>query len=349
MLMGCGTEVEREVPSPRVVETITLSEDSTQGERLFIGEIQAADRADLSFETGGMVTHLDVELGDIFVAGQTLGLVDDQTMQLDLQAREAELRDAQARLSEAQLDYDRRASLDGTGAVSRSAIDAATARRDSAQAAVAALRAQVARAKEMLADTRLIAPYDGKVAERMIEPSQVVQPGQPVLRITGIDSGFEAVIHMPERFLDSTALGRETTVVLKPSNQIVPAVVSEVGASANGSGLFPITLTITDNAHERLRAGVRVEVSKPVSTSEGILVPLSAVRAGPEGQSFLMVYTDEGVVEQRAVQLGAVDGAGARILQGAYPGDTIVTKGVGLLKNGETVQPARLGVTRFNP
>lgn len=350
VMAACSGSTEPKVPRPRVVETFTISEGSADITRTFIGELRAAGRAELSFEIGGVVTELNVDLGNDFSRGQVLGRLEARSVELDLEARAAELRNAKANLVEAKLHHKRHANLAGTGAVSEAAIDAASARLKSAEAMVAALHAQVNRAKETVRDTWLIAPFNGQIAARLAEPSQVVQAGQPIFRVTSAEAGMEAVVQVPERLLDSFRLGQRTELVLKPSNLEAAAIVSELGRSANGSGLFPVTLSIEEGPEARLKPGVRIEVTKAVGVDAAtIRVPPPAVLAGQGGAAFVMLIDSEtSQLIQREIEVGPVRGNRVAVLSGLEPGDMIVAKGVGLLKEGELVAPSEIGVARFN-
>ena len=349
LLSACAEPEETKIPRPRVVETIVLGIEESSSRRLFIGELQAVERTDLSFEVPGVISQLSVDLGDNFAEGQVLGRLDDRIFTLELEAVEARLRDAEARLIEAQLDFDRFSSLDGTGAVSRSAVDASKARLDVTIASVDALIAQVSRARELLDDTKLVAPYTGAVAERLAEPSQFVQPGQPIFRITGTEAGYEAVIRVPERLLANFTLGLSAKLKIKPSNLEAQGEVVEVGRSANASGLYPVTIAISEGPEERLKPGVRVEVALAVGESDQLTVPASALGAGEDGSAFVMTYDETGRVFQQAVSLGEITRDGTEILSGLRPGDIIVKRGIGLLKDGESVDPIGATVARFNP
>ena len=347
-IAACGVTADTESPRPRVVETITVVDAQSTVRRVFVGELRASDRTDLSFEVPGVIAALIVELGDEFQKGDLLGYLDARTFQLELETIQAQLRNAEAVLAEAELDYKRFSSLEGTGAVSKSAIDSASARLESAQAAVDALKAQVSRAREVLADTKLIAPYNGIVAERAGEPSQVVQPGQPVLRVTGEDAGFEAIIRVPESLLAKFELGLSTQLMLKPSNLEAQGNIIEVGRSANASGLYPVTIAIEEGPADRLKAGVRVEVAMASQSDEEMRVPVSAIGAGANGASFVMAYDADGTISQKPIEIGDITDAGAVVLSGLTPGDVIVSKGVGLLKDGEIVEQANAQIARFN-
>lgn len=350
MLAACSDSGGPEVPGPRTVITGTVSEVSASGSR-FAGELRASDRSELAFEIGGAIVSIPVDLGDPFARGDVLGRIDDRQPRLDLAARRADLSDAEATLADATLDYERRAGLAGTGAVSQSAIDQARARLDSAQARVEARRAEVSRAEERLADTQLIAPYDGEVVARLAEPSEVVAAGKAVLRVIGDQSAIEAVVNVSGRIRETLAEEQRATVRIRPRDIAVVGQIVEIGAEANAAGLFPITIA-TPNPNQALRPGESVEVRFIHDASAPrLLIPLAAYVPSESNAGTVFVIDDSGdqtVVASRRVTLGALRDDGIEIIDGLEAGTRVVLKGADLLTDGEAVQTTGEGLARYN-
>ncbi len=317
----------------------------------FSGELRAAERSDLAFEIAGTIDSLSVDLGDHFQRGDLLGQLDDRQPQLDLTARRANLSDAEATLADAGLDYERRAGLAGTGAVSQSAIDQAKARMDSARAQVDALRAEVGRAEERLADTRLVAPFSGEVVARLAEPSEVVAAGRSVLRIIGDRAAIEAVVTVSGRVRGELAREQRARVRVPSRDVAVVGRIVEIGAEANAAGLFPVTIA-TPNPDNALRPGESVEARFINDDSEPrLLIPLTAFV--PNGDNAGTVFTIDATgantrVSARRVTLGALRDDGVEVIDGLHAGARIVVKGADLLTDGEPVRTAGDGLARYN-
>ncbi|MBB3989762.1 HlyD family efflux transporter periplasmic adaptor subunit [Croceicoccus naphthovorans] len=193
-------------------------------------------QVDLAFRGGGRIEAIGPEEGEQVKAGQAIARLDVAPMRDELAAARAQLgvanaelakaragsrpqeitqaearsRQAQASLESAQEDYDRRAKLVETGAVSRQVFDATEAKlqsaRAEARAAAAALslaregsrtedrqaaaaQAEAARARRDSArtgldDAVLRAPSGGTVLTRAREPGAIVGPGETVLTLT---------------------------------------------------------------------------------------------------------------------------------------------------------------------
>ena len=351
IIVACSQPAPPEPAPPRPVVVERIEAGLFAADRAFTGELRAADRADLSFESGGPITSIAVDLGDSFERGDILARVSDRTARLDLDARRAELADAQSARDEAQRDYDRRSGLAGTGAISNASIDQAKSVFDSAQARVRAISSQVASARERVSDTQLVAPFSGEVVERLAEPSQVVSAGQPVLSVIGSDAGLEAIVRVPETYLTRLDTRATAEITITSTGSSVSGTVIEIGARANSAGLFPITLSLDEAESGGLRPGQSVEVRLKASgpAGSGLVIPVSAFVQGPRGNSFAFVISESGdTVEQTEIVLGAPAQNGIEVISGLEPGDTIVVRGADLLTDGQEVDPLSSGIDRFN-
>lgn len=162
-----------------------------------IGTVEARYTYKIGPIVAGRLQRLEVHVGDRVAAGQVLGEMDPVDLDDRLRSQvsavkraEAELREAQARQAYALTQARRYEQLLGTHATSEET--AATKRQDLdiAEAALAAAREDLARARadaDSLAaqrnNLRLVAPVDGVVAERDAEPGTTVVAGQAVIEV----------------------------------------------------------------------------------------------------------------------------------------------------------------------
>lgn len=296
-----------------------------------------------------MVEQVNVDVGDRFGRGQVLATLQASQQQFGAQAAAADLAQATALAREAELDFERKSALEGTGAVSQSEVDNARRVRDEAVARVNALTAQRGRAQDTLRDTRLYAPYAGVVTGRLVEPSEVVGVGQPVLEVSGLSAGLEAVITVPARQREDFSVGQR--VRFAPENGApLQAVVQQINAAAGGNGLFEIILNVPNAGRSNLAPGSRGEVLLQSESAQGIRLSLSAIRMGENGRgSVLVVDPKTNTVAERKVELGEVSDSGVMVKAGLKPGETVVVRGARLLRPGETVRPTSAGPRQFNP
>jgi len=350
LVPGCSQPTPPSELPPRAVETFEIRWNVNRSATVYSGTLRAEQRSDLSFLRSGQVVEMTKELGESFSRGDKLARIDSTELSLAVEALSANLLGLQAELADLQRNYDRNSTLHDSGAVSQSEIDTASARLVSAKARVTSIEASIGQARKRLAETVLVAPYDGQVVARLVEPSQTAAAGQPVYRVIGDDGGLEAVVNLPVTALELFVEGHQTDLVVRPSGVTRRATITEVGNAAGISGLYPVTLALADTGG--LRPGQRVEVPgrSDEAGTKTRAIPLTAYVAMPKGRSqVFIVDPTSGRVSTRNVELGAITDAGIEVLSGLDTGDIIVARGLPSLRDGEEiVAPLGVGVQRFN-
>ena len=348
LLSGCQKEPTQETIKPKTVVIETVSAHNADEHYLFSGKLRAAERAVLSFEASGVVKQLNVELGDEFKKGDVLARLDDTRAKLNLKAAQADLLNATVSRSDAKIELNRLLKLKPSGAVSESSIDQAKARFNSTDAMVALAKANVASAQKQVADVNLIAPFNGEVVNRAVEPSHVVNAGQQILEVVGKSSGFEAVANVPTALKSALVLGANTKVQISTSKQIIPATIIEVGNRANTAGLLPVTLALQEMP-QGVSSGQSVEVfiNRNTHKNGSVTIPKTAFALAPSGQAFVFIVKKDDTVAKQNITLGDISDSGVDVVKGLTSGEQVVIKGVDLLSDGQKVDPVEDTHQRF--
>lgn len=161
------------------------------------GKVKGLNTVEVGAEVSGRITKVHVDFNDPVHKGQVLAEIDPE--QLHAEADEAAarvtdadamIRQARATLTEARQNAERAEQQAAQGLISQKDLEAAKAAAERAEAALASARASatVARAnlksaKSKLGKTTVVAPIDGVVLSRLVEPGQTVTAGfeTPVL------------------------------------------------------------------------------------------------------------------------------------------------------------------------
>ncbi len=134
-------------------------------------------------------------------------------------------------------------------------LAAARAQVESAQAALAVLEAQ-------LQKYVLVAPLDGIVLARMIEPNEVVLPGTPLLVLGDLDHLRVETADLSERDVPQIKVGQPVQVFIKALGQQITGYVSAISPLANtlgGDVVYKTTVDL-DMCPPDLRVGMSAEV-----------------------------------------------------------------------------------------
>ncbi len=289
------------------------------------GVVATKDGWDLSFKVGGLLARVEVRDGERVARGQVLA-------RLDATELSAGVRQAQEGLEKARRDAARMAWLAASDTAPRAAAeDTRTAERIA--------EAQLAAAEFNLRHATLVAPDDGWVDHRLAEPGEVIAPGRPVLRVSGVGRGFVVRAALPERDVLDLRPGTPATVTLDadPARPLA-GHVAEIGRTATrGTGTYEVEVALDASPGAPLLSGLtaKVEIARTLP-AEGS-VPLSAVVDG-DGQAGSVFVVAEGVAHRVPVRIALLQGDRAALASGIAGVGQVVTDGAARLADGARVQ-----------
>ena len=329
----------------RSVKTIVVAKPAGSELRKFPGTVKAVNTASLSFEVGGLVQTVRVDIGDKVKKGWLLAALDKKPFELNVESSKAALSRAHAKFNEKKSAYDRevRIQAQDPGATSQRAVDQALAAYESTRQDVSYYQAQLDLTKRDLEKTSLRAPFDGVVSVRTVEPFEKVQPGQAVVELF-VEGAMEVEIMVPENLIGNVSTGLRGKVRLPNRvDKTYRAVVSYVGSAATSANAFPVKATIKDT-DQFVQPGMTAELSLEFhrgSRETAYLVPLLALAPGVgDVWSIYLFDPRTSTVRRTAVEGKGIVGNQAVITKGIEPGDRVVVAGVSFLQDGQKVKLA---------
>ncbi len=129
----------------------------------------------------GRVKAVNVKEGESVAAGAILVDIGDAELRANLAAAKARLRIEEINRTHQKKLADRVRSLREQATVSEEVLDEANFKVATGEQRVASATAEVARAKAMLDETKISAPFLGVVIRKNVEPGDVTAPGEPLL------------------------------------------------------------------------------------------------------------------------------------------------------------------------
>lgn len=316
------------------VELIAPEQQSLAREVAASGSVTAREMVELGVELSGVrVAQVEVDVGDVVSAGQTLVLLDLRAVQAEYQQARAQLTEAQAGLTVAKLALDRGLSLRPKGLISASDADQLTANHAQAQARVALTRAALDSAALRREFGVLKAPAAGVISARMVEPGQMAMAGTPMLRLIR-DGELEWRAEVAERDLLRVQKGMAVRV-RAPDGSEVSGSVRQIAPTLDPSTRRGMIYVQLDDSGA-LRAGMFATGEIQTSAVDGLTVPMSAL-VMRDGRALVYLVQDGRALE-RSVTMGSVRGERAEIVSGLAAGELIVGVGAGFLNDGDRVQ-----------
>ena len=226
----------------------------------------------------------------------------------------------------------------------RSQVKVLEAEIGAAKAQKASAQARVSLYREQITDARLVAPFDGAISERFLDPGSSVQPNIPILRLVR-RGPLRVRFRVPERDLRHLRTGSELRVTTQATGarefsgelERVSAEVSRTDRTLAAEGLLAAE-------HEVLRPGMYAHVKLTFGTlEEATLVPSSAVferivdSSTPETAVFVV---EDGKAHRRAVNVvGRHEDRSA--VEGIPVGAVVVSFGHEAVRDGGPVRVAQ--------
>jgi RND family efflux transporter MFP subunit len=271
----------------------------------------------------GRITELSLFEGDRVSAGSLLiGLADDLL--------QAELDKARATLAQAELDVQRLDDL-----VRKRAASAAELTQ--AGTALAVARAEVRLLETRLAFTRILAPFDGVMTERLVEPGDFVTKNTHLLTIADPLS-LVAEVYAPELILPRIRVGDPARVRIDALGRTeLPARILRIHPQLEQSSRSGIVELSLDEIPPGAKSGQFVRVTLETAAVERLLIPFRALRRDREGE-YVWLLTDVDQVVRRPVRSGLQSADRIEIISGLDVGERIVARGFLGLSEGKTVK-----------
>lgn len=355
LLTACGDRNTYQPPPPAEV---TVAKPEQRKVTLYMevtGSTAAFNRVDLVARVQGFLDKVGYKDGADVKKGDLLFQIDKKDFEIQLQIAEATQAQQEALLLQADADLKRKQDLVKTAAVSIAQVDESRAKRDSTLAALEQAKGQVAQAKRNLDYTTIVAPFDGTVSARYVDPGAMVGAGEPTKLAT--------IVQQRPIYVKFN-IDEQQVLTVREQMRIAGVKLSDLGPIPVGIGLqteqgYPHTGTldyvapeidsstgtlagraIFDNKDNVLTPGLFVRVRIPKQKEvESLLVPDIALGTSQEGR-YVLVVNDKNVVEQRQVQIGELVDGGLRIVNsGLEPKERVVVGGVMRALPGNTVVP----------
>ncbi len=298
------------------------------------GSVQPDREAAVSTRVMATVTAVKVKAGDAVAAGQVLVEIDPQTAQgQEAQARGA-LAQAQAALTLAARNHERFKALSAKGAASELELDMARMQHEQAQGAVEQAQGAVEAASSVARESRVVAPFAGRVAAKLVEVGDLAAPGRPLVMLESA-TGRRLALAVPESVFTAAALRAGATL---------PVEIDALGAGARLSGTVEEMTPGADPASHTFRVLVRllgsdvatglagrawvtIGTRRAVAVAESALLPsggvtMVAVRDAAGRARTRAVVTGERLPDGRVEVLsGLAGGEDVLLAPGAVPAD----------------------------
>ena len=310
-----------------------------------LGAVTPLATVTVTTEINGLLMSVGFKEGQLIHKGQFLAQIDPRPYQALLEQYEAQLAHDNAALEQARMDLTRYQTLSQQTSIARQTYEDQIWLVKQDEGTVASDQAQIKQQQLNLTYCRIVAPVDGRVGLRLVDPGNYVQIGATtgIVVITQLQP-ISVIFAVPEDSLPQvmarvqagatlavTAFDRENVVQLATGK--FSSIDNEVDTT---TGTVKLRAAF-DNEDQRLFANQFVNVVLNLDTEKDVVtVPIAAVQRGAPG-TYVYLLGEGNVVSVHPIKLGAQDGGFFAVESGLNPGDRVVTDGADRLRDGAHV------------
>ena len=319
----------------------------------FVGHVAAIYKVDIRARVEGFLEKLSFREGQDVKAGDLLYQIEKVQYRAQVDQAKGNLASAEAQVTNAQLQYNRKSQLAQDRWAPQSDVDQYKATLDSDKARVLQTRAALTQAEVNLGYTDIWSPIDGRIGRTVYQIGNLLNPASGVLvTIVSQDPMYvlfpisvrDLEIIREARRREGGALAKIEIRVRLPSGR----EYSQVGVwNLNDPQVDQRTDTlmvraIIPNPDRQLIDGefVTAVIQERTETPQ-LVIPQAALQTDQTGY-YVLVVDDQHKVQERRVQTGRNRDTDVVVTAGLREGEKVIVDGVQKVRPGQVVQDAVL-------
>lgn len=296
-----------------------------------LGAARGRQSVTITSDTTELVTRVLFNDGQPVTRGQVL-------VELKDNEQSAGVREAQARLSQAQRDFDRWNTLAERGVAPRATAEQYRAALETARASM-----EAASARQL--DRVIRAPFSGVVGLSDVAPGTLINPGAAIVTLDDL-SVIRVDFDIPDRYLPLVREGM--AIVARPDSypgETFAGRIARIDTRINEQTRAIRARAEFPNPSGRIKPGMLMRVGIEYGDRQGVAVPEPAVQFEGD-QAFVFAINKRGertIIQKRAVRTGMNQGGFVEVVEGLRSGEAVVADGLNRVQDGQAVTVAGAG------
>lgn len=334
-----GTVLAQGMP-PTLVEVDSVRAMQFHQQITLVGRTEGASTSQIVAEVSGRVARIVAEEGNPIRKGDGLIQLDSDRLKLDLDAKEAEVKEAKELAELWARERKRAEELFARNLIREVSRDSTFAWANIYQARYERLVAERDRLAKDVNDCLVKAPFTGFTSLRLVNVGEWVERGDPVYEMSDI-SKLRVVVDLPERYFGRIVSGSTVTVYASgdTTRSLSGVVVGTSRSAQSTTHTYPVVITM-DNPEGVVGSGALVRVILPLDEQfSGLGVNKDAIVR--QGQATMVYTIAEGKAAPIPVTTKAAEGEMVAVEgEGLVAGMVVVVRGNERIFPGSPVRTA---------
>lgn len=337
----------------QMVQTDVISSGRISEKAALTGALRAKEQVDVSPKIAGRLVSILVDTGHPVAKGALIAQIEDDEIRQQVERSkaaiavvDATIAQREAELGNAKAELDRKKQLVEAGLLSRIELDALETRYRVAQSQLELARAQrrqsEAEQRELnirQSQTRVYSPISGLVARRHVDVGAMVNSGAPIATVVSVSP---MVIEAKASERDISRIRRGLPVIVTvdslPGQRFAGRVmrISPLLDPQTRNGLVEIEIPNRDGSlKSEMFARIELDLG---SSRETTLLPRDGLVYRGDQPGVYVIESEK--AKFIALQTGLTQEDKVEVISGLKVGDTVITRGSNLIKDGDRVRVA---------
>ena len=352
-LAACGAPPAAPLPPPAEVGVVDVHPRALPLVLEYPAQLKGVREVEVRARVSGILLERRYDEGARVEAGDLLFRIDPDAFRAEAARARAALAVEEANLGQARRERDRIVPLYEQKLASLRDRDTALAAFESAEAAVAAVRAALRTAELQLSYTEVRAPISGLTSREVRSEGSLVTAGTESSLLTYIVQADRLYVDVAvadtdaeliRAALDTDKAGRVGVSVMDARGQPLAAMgtIEFISPRVDDATGTVAIRAVLDNPNGVVPGRIVRARIEGVTVEDSLVIPKRAVMHGAQG-AYVWTVDGNGVAAPAPVELGALSGNDVAVTAGLMPGARVVVEGTLKLRPGTAVNPVPIG------
>ncbi|MDO6445468.1 efflux RND transporter periplasmic adaptor subunit [Colwellia sp. 1_MG-2023] len=295
------------------------------------GSVVSRNNSQIAADVSGRLISL-ASLGSKVKKNQVIAELDDRTLKLKYDEADALVANAQAKLTFEAAEVTRKKTLVEKKLISEKELEEAISNLNIAKANAAAAKAKLEQIAQDITYTKLKAPFDGIVAERLSNQGEYVNNGNAIIRLVET-ANVEASLFAPltaYRFLKES----KQLAIKSPLGEGRADIKAIIPVADSRSHLMEVRL---DMSPFDWPIGLDIKAAVATGNSKQVLATHRDALVLRRDTMSIFIIDTENKAKQVNVTVGISEGDLIEVIGDIQAGDQVVIRGAERLRAGQTV------------